>query len=464
MNMITRHWDVVRQALAADRERVAAHQAVEEATFLPAAMEIVERPVSPTARLTAWVLLGGLLVTILWLVLGKVDVVVSASGKLIPAANVQLVQPAEQGVVRRILVDDGQGVRKGQPLIVLDPTVSTAEATQAQKALETAQLDAARGRAVLGALDGHGLQFVAPPGLSSDLKEMQVSLARAQLSQIEATIAAKVADTGAAKAALAEAEVQTAKLNETLPLLDEQIAANEEMLAKGYVSKLRVIEMRRQRLASGRDRDAAIQTAKRARAQIESASSTRDQARAEARATVLTDLAKAESDAKLRAEELSKATLRSSLQVLRSPADGTVTQLAVHTVGGVVEAAKPLMIIVPKGGKLVAEVRLFNRDAGGVSVGQAAAVKLEAYPFTRFGTIEGKIATISSDAVEDEHLGLLYVVYVDVTTTPEELEKRGIRLSPGMAATADIRTGRRSLLSYLMSPVQGIAHDAGRER
>ena len=462
--MIARHWETVKTALAEDRSRVAARDAMEEATFLPAAMEIVERPVSPTARMTAWVLLSGLLVTILWLTLGKVDVVTSASGKLIPAANVQLVQPAEQGVVRKILVDDGQVVKKGQPLIVLDPTVSAAEATQAQKALETAELDAARGHAVLSALDGHGLHFVPPRKLPADLQEMQVALARAQVSQIEATIAAKVADTGAARAALAEAQVQTAKLTETLPLLDQQIAANEEMLAKGYVSKLRVIEMRRQRLASARDRDASIETAKRARAQIQAAASTRDQARAEARATVLTDLNKAEAEAKLRTEELSKATLRSSLQVLRSPTDGTVSQLAVHTVGGVVEAAKPIMIVVPQGGKILAEVRLFNRDAGGVRVGQPVAIKLEAYPFTRFGTVAGKVATISSDAIEDEHLGLVYVVYIAVTASRAELEARGVTISPGLAATADIRTGRRSILSYLLSPVRAIAHDAGREQ
>ncbi|WP_293976241.1 HlyD family type I secretion periplasmic adaptor subunit [Sphingomonas sp.] len=461
--MIARHWEAVRQALAADREREAGRSEMEETTFLPAAMEIVERPVSPTARMTTWVLLGGLLVTILWLSLGKVDVVASASGKIIPASNIQLVQPAEQGVVRRILVEDGQIVKKGQPLIVLDPTVSTAEATQAEKALETARLDAARGHAVLSALDGHGLHFVSPQKLPDDVTQMQIALARAQISQIEATIAAKVADTGAARAALAEAEVQAAKLKETLPLLDEQIAANEEMLAKGYVSKLRVIEMRRQRLASGRDRDAALQTARRARAQIEAAASTRDQARAEARANVLTDLNKAEAEAKLRAEELAKATLRSSLQVLRSPVDGTVSQLAVHTVGGVVEAAKPIMIVVPRGGRLVAEVRVFNRDAGGIRAGQPAAIKLEAYPFTRYGTVAGRIATISSDAVEDEHLGLVYVVYVDVTANAQDLQKRGIHISPGMAVTADIGTGRRSIMSYLLSPVQAMAHDAARE-
>lgn len=464
MNAISQHWDVVRSALAADRDRIRSRTAIEETTFLPAAMEVIERPVSPTARMTAWVLLIGLAVTILWLTFGKVEVVASATGKLIPAANVQLVQPTEQGVVRQILVEDGQSVKKGQPLIVLDPTVSTAEAVQAQKALEAAQLDAARGHAVLSALDGHGLHFAAPQKLPDDITRTQVALARAQVQQIEANVAARAADTGAANAALAESEVQAHKLTETLPLLDQQIEANEVMLAKGYVSKLRVIEMKRQRLSTERDRDAALQTSRRARSQILSASSTRDQARAEARTNLLTDLNKAEAEAKLRAEELSKATMRSNLQVLRSPVDGTVSQLAVHTVGGVVEAAKPIMIVVPKGGLLVAEVRMFNRDAADVRAGQKVAIKLDAYPFTRYGTVAGRISTISSDAIEDEHLGLVYVVQIAATASAAELEKRDIHMTPGMAVTADIRTGRRSILSYLVSPVQAMAHDAGRER
>jgi len=367
-------------------------------------------------------------------------------------------------VVHAILVRDGQRVRAGQALVELDPTISTAEAVQAQKALETAELDAARGRAILSALDGHGLAFSPPSGTPAAVAATQLALARAQLADIEATADTHSAERQAMIAARSEAQVQAAKLTETLPLLDEQIAANEQLLAKGYVSKLKVIEMRRQRLAAARDRDAAIQTANKAAAQMAGASSGIVQSRAEARARVLTDLAKAESDAKLRREELAKATQKSSLQTLVSPVSGTVSQLAIHTVGGVVEATKPVMVIVPDGGALVADVRILNRDVGFVKVGQPVAVKLEAFPFTRYGTLTGTIQSVGSDAIEDEKLGLVYPARVALDRKSTPRQGNLIKAVVGMQTTADIRTGRRSILSYLFSPIDKASHEAGRER
>lgn len=463
MNALTHHWNAVRDAL--DNERVRSRRVLrtEEIDFLPAALEVVERPVSPTARVTAWLLLGLLAVALLWLILGRVDVVASAPGKLVPADDVKLIQPGAAGIVHAILVRDGQSVRAGQPLVELDPTVSDADAAQASKALETAMLDAARLRAVLSALDGHGLRFTPPAGTTAEVAATQIALARAQTAEIQASGRTHAADTQAARAARAEAQIEAAKLTETLPLLDEQIAANEKLLEKGYVSKLRVIEMRRQRLSAARDRDAALATARKAEAQIAVAGGNSSQSTAEARARVLADLAKAESDARLRKEELTKATNRSSLQRLVSPVDGTVTQLAVHTVGGVVEAAKPIMVIVPARGKLVAEVAIANKDVGFVGVGQPVALKIEAFPFTRYGAVQGRLEQISSDAIQDEKRGLIYTARVALDRATIQRDGTTVALTPGMAVTADIRTGRRSLASYLLSPIDEIRRTAARE-
>lgn len=464
MNAIAHHWDVVRAALADEKLRAKGLVRTDEVSFLPAALEIIERPVSPTARATAWAMLILLGLTIAWLTFGRVDVVASAQGRLIPADNVKIIQPAEAGVVRAIMVRDGQRVRKGQPLVELDPTVSTADAVQAERALETAKLDAARASAILAALDGRGMSFVAPPGTSPVVAASQAALARAQLADIRATAATHQAEQRAAGSARGEAIVQAAKLAETLPLLDEQIAANEQLLAKGFVSKLKVIEMRRQRLAAARDRDIALQTSNKAAAQMAAAGSGTAQSEAEARARVLSDLTKAQADASLRREELTKAQQRSSLQRLRSPVDGTVTQLAVHTVGGVVEAAKPIMVVVPSGGSLLAEVKVLNKDAGSIRVGQPVAVKLEAFPFTRYDTVPGRIMSIGSDSTADEKLGLVYTALVSVERGFIDREGRRTALAPGMAATADIRTGVRSILSYLLSPIDQARLEAGRER
>lgn len=464
MNAISRHWEMVRHALAEEKARARSVTRVEETAFLPAALEIVERPVSPTARWTARTLLLLLVLICLWLVFGKVDVVASASGRLVPADNVKLIQSAQGGVVRAIHVRDGQQVRAGQVLIELDPTVSAAEVAQARQALQTAELNAARARAILAALDGHGLQFASPPGVSAEIAANHLALARARLAEIEAGSSGASSNRDAAQAARNEALIDAARLNETLPLLDEQIAANETLLARGYVSRLRVIEMRRQRLSAARDRDRALETARRATAQLAAAGSAGTQGRSEARGRILTELATAEADAGVRREELNKALQRSRSQQLRAPVDGAVAQLVAHTIGGVIEPTRPIMVVVPANAPLVMEARLLNRDAGFVSVGQSVAVKVEAFPFTRFGTAAGRVESISSDAIEDQRLGLVYVARVRLNEGVINRGDQVVRLAPGMAATADIRTGQRSLLHYLWDPISSSIESSLRER
>jgi len=464
MNMISKHWEVARTALADDRARVKARVEHGQHDFLPAALEIIERPVSPTARISAYLLGAGLLLAIIWAVFGRLDIVASAPGKLIPADNVKLIQPSEAGIVRAILVRDGQTVRKGQVLVELDPTVSTADNAQAESALQTALLDIARSEAVIRALDGGAPNFVAPPGTPASVVRTQQALATTELAAIRASISGRDSDRDAAAAARGEAMTQAKKLDETIPLIDQQLQAYEALLDKGFASRLKVIEFRRQRLATIRDREAALDTARKAGAMLSGAGSNLVQNRAEARAKVLGDLAKAQAEASLRAEELVKSQQRSRLQRLVSPVDGTVAQLAVHTIGGVVEPAKPIMVIVPEGGNLVAEVKLLNKDVGFVRAGQDVAVKLEAFPFTRYGTVPGRVETISSDAMEDQRLGLVYAARIRLGKAAIGGDDQLVALTPGMAVTADVRTGRRSIASYLISPIDEARLEAGRER
>jgi len=464
MNAFSRHWEIAKAALADDRERVRSRINRDHNEFLPAALEIVEQPVSPTARLSAYLLAGGLALALGWAFFGKLDVVSSAQGRLIPVDNIKLIQSSDAGVVRAILVHDGEQVHKGQVLVELDPTATAADTAQARSALQTAQLEVARANAVLGALDNKGLVFLPPAGTPLDIARTQQALAQAEWRALEASIAGRGSDRSAASATRDEAATQAAKLDETLPLIDEQLDAYEALLAKGYAPKLKVIELRRQRLAAIKDRDAALQTERKASAQLASAGSTVIQSRAEARAKILGALAKAQADAVLRQEELVKTEQRSRLQQLLAPVDGTVAQLSIHTIGGVVEPAKPIMVIVPRGSILVAEVKLLNKDAGFVRQGQSVAVKLEAFPFTRYGTVPGQVETIGSDAIEDEKLGLVYTARIKLDRDVIDQEKAAIRLSPGMALTADIRTGTRSIASYLISPIDQARQEAGRER
>ena len=195
-----------------------------------------------------------------------------------------------------------------------------------------------------------------------------------------------------------------------------------------------------------------------------SASSGAAQNSAQARVTLLGDLAKSEADVALRREELVKSQQLATQHRIVAPVDGTVAQLSIHTEGGVVQAGKPIMAIVPKGGPLVAEVTLLNRDIGFVQEGQAVAVKLEAFPFTRYGTIPGKVLTISSDAVIDEKLGPVYVARVRLARDTIDRGDKVVPILPGMVAMADVKTGRRSFMSYLLSPIEQARREAARER
>ncbi|WP_084582030.1 HlyD family type I secretion periplasmic adaptor subunit [Sphingomonas azotifigens] len=433
--------------------------------FLPAALEIIERPVSPTARLTAKVMLGGLAVTTAWLAIGKVEVVAPTQGRIAPIGETKIVQSPEVGIVRQILVREGQQVAKGQVLITLDPTVSAAEAAQAKVALLSAQLDVARNQAIIDALDGKGFHFAAPAGASPAEVETHRSFARAKLGQIEASLSSGRSESGAAIAASAEAQAQVRKLEQSLPLLEQQIAANEAMAAKGYVSKLRVVEMRRQLIAERQDLTAARATVAKLGQQSHSVSSLSAKTRDEARAQVLQDLVKAQDEVRGRSEEVAKASLRSSFRELRAPVSGTVSQLQVHTEGGVVEGAKPLLSLVPDDARLEAEVMIDNSDIGFVRTGMPVKVKLQAFPYTRYGMIPGTVVGISPEAVQmREGQPPVYKARIALERSHIMANGAQVALRPGMVASADIVTGKRTLLSYLVGPVLETGSDALHER
>lgn len=458
------HWDVLKEAIRADRERRKGFIPTQEADFLPAALEVAERPVSPTARVVTWVLVIGLALTIVWTVFGRVDVVASAPGTLIPTGNIKLVQSPGAGVVRAIYVRNGDAVRKGQALLDLDPTIVGADLAAAEKALATAELDIARNRAIADALSGKGLRFVAPPGTAPEIAETQRRLIAAQLAEIEAMSASLAAARATALSDANAARANAARLADTVPILDRQIDRMNRLDAKGYAPGQRLLELQRQRRAEAGEREVALTQITRGEAEARKAGEQIRETRETALRTALADLAKSEGEAILRREEVTKARQMNRFQRLAAPVDGTVQNLEVHTVGGVVEAAKPLMTVVPARGALEVQAKVLNKDIGFIRVGQEAAVKLEAFSFTRYGAVPGRVARISRDAVQDKDLGLVYVVTVTLDRSFVDADGRRYALAPGLAATVDVKTGTRRIVSYLISPLQTSISQAGRER
>ncbi len=332
MSSLGHGWRVVREALKADKARHKAAQPSADTRFLPAALEVIETPVSPTGRITAWVLIVGLVVTIGWLVLGHVDVVASAPGKIVPSGSVKIVQSAGTGVVRAIHVQDGDRVIKGQLLVELDTTLSTADLEQARKGLLAAELDVARNRAIVEGLSGGGIRFVPPAGTPPEIALAQRRLVETQVGAIDASTASLAAARSSSLSDAAAARAQREKLDETVPILDHELEAMQRLDAKGYAPGLRLLELQRQRRGEAGDRDVAAAQEARGQADARKLGRQAESVREEARRTALADLVKAENDATVRREEVTKAARRQGVQDLRAPENGTVQQLAVHTV------------------------------------------------------------------------------------------------------------------------------------
>lgn len=461
---LSRHLDAVREALRTERARALVPR-ITETQFLPAALEVAERPVSPTLRATAWILTIGLIATVLWLLLGRVDVVATASGRIIPTGDVKLVQSADNGTVRAIYVQDGDRVHQGQPLVDLDPTLVGAALEQARKELLAADVEVARNRAIANALAGAlGSPLALPPDVSPEVAETQRRLVQAHLAEVDANVASLVAARQSALADAHAAAAQAEKLARTTPILDREIAAMNALDAKGYAPGLRLMDLQRERRQEQGDRQIALaQQAK----SFDDARKTAQQiadVRETARKSVLADLAKAEADAIVRREDVIKAERRSRLQRLVAPVDGTVQQLALHTIGGVIESAKTLMVIVPTGSRIEVEARVLNKDVGFVREGQSVAVKVDAFPFTRYGVVPGRLRSLSRDAVSDSKGGLYYVARIALDRTFITVDGRELKLTSGLTVAADIRTGQRRIIGYLLSPLKGAIEQAGHER
>ncbi|HEX8125217.1 MAG TPA: HlyD family type I secretion periplasmic adaptor subunit [Allosphingosinicella sp.] len=461
---LSRHFAVLRESWRNQNEADRNRRPVEEHEFLPAALEIMEKPPSPGLRYLMLALCSLFAIALLWSYFGHVDVVAVASGKTLPVANVKVIQPMEIGAVRAIHVRNGERVKKGQLLIELDNTMAGADEAQATRGLLSARIARARNDALLAHLQGRPARFVAPPGTPAQVAETQNIVIASAVAEYEAERSSLTQSRAERSAELAGSLAEISKLRQTLPLIDQQLEARRDLSAKGHFPKLKVLEYEQLRVEHLQNIQVQESVAARARAAIANIDAQMAKLRQTFAKTASSEMATAEDESSLRGEELRKSERRRSLQQLRSPVDGVVQQLAVHTVGGVVQPAEPLMIIVPSGSDVAVEAQILNKDIGFVREGQAVRVKLEAFPFTDFGLIEGVVETISRDAIQDEKIGLVYATRIRLRRNTISINGRDQPIGPGMAVQAEVKTGERRIIQYLLSPISQTVAEAGRER
>lgn len=437
----------------------------EELAFLPARLELVESPASPLARWTMGAIVALFCVALLWAIFGKLDIVAVAPGKTVVDSRTKVIQPAETAVVHRIRVRDGQAVKQGEVLIELDATATGADVRQAGEALHHARLADLRLTAMYEALE----TGVLPPrpetsDLPADRLQAEWQLVASEFAEYEARRQSLHAGVAQRRAQEHTVRAQIAPIEQSLAIARERVADLEQLLEGQYVSRHEYLARKQEMVEMDR-----VLTAQRAMlAETRSALVTaQEELRvldADARQETLDALRQAREQVAQYEPQVARTRQRDALMQLRAPVDGTVQQLAVHTVGGVVTPAQALMVIVPSDEALEVEATVLNKDIGFIQPGQRATVKVESFPFTRYGYLEGVVDTISHDAAQDEQLGLVFPARVKLEDASLMVDGVRVALTPGMRLSVEIKTGKRRVIDYLLGPLRRRGTEALRER
>jgi hemolysin D len=454
-----------------------------EREFLPAALEVLETPPSPTGRALAMTIGAFFMVAVAWSFLGKVDVIATAPGRLLPSGKIKVVQPLDPGVVKTIAVQDGDHVSAGQLLIALDPTSVGADRDRLVHDLVQARLDVARLTALKPVAEGAGAPGQIGQIEDATLDDTQQARAalRAQLDEQAAKVAGLEQQISEKRAEAGEVNATIAKTNASLPMLAEKARLHQKLKEQGFGTSFADLDAQEQLSDARRDLEVQAERLAQAHASMAALERQRAQAVSEFAAGVLADLEKAREKENELSQELIKAQQKSTATEIRSPIDGVVEELAVHTVGGVVTPAERLLVVVPDNQRLTVEAQLANRDVGFVHAGQDVSVKIETFNFTRYGLVHGKVIDVSRDAVaqaerqaEDANgaatpqqpstASPTYVARISLDKTSMVVDGRREPLLPGMAVTAEVRTGRRTIIDYLLSPLARKSNEALHER
>jgi len=444
------------------------------ADFSPPLLRIQQKPPAPLAGWMLRLLIALLAAMVLWTAFGRLDIVAVADGKLVPSSYLKIVQPAEQGIVNEILVKEGQKVDAGQVLIRMDAVLTQADVKAIQADYDNKRLALRRVDAQLAA-KSLARDRGDPPELYAQVAAQYAANVRAY----ENALAQERALLDKARHDLAAAGATKTKLEQVLPHYMEQEKAFEKLTKDGFAGRIMLSEKKRERVEREQDLRTQEFTIRSNQALIEQSEQKIAQITADYRRQLQTERVDVAAQLQKANQELAKLSHRQQLLELRAPQPGIVKDLATHTVGTVAAPGTILMTLVPEADNLVAEVWVSNQDVGFVRPGQSAKLKLAAFQFQKYGLLDGKVLHVNADATEapsantrsdaltgrDRPMGpLAFRTLVELAS--QELLADGQRhaLQPGMQVAGEIHLGTRTILEYLLSPIQKAFHEAGRER
>lgn len=437
--------------------------------FSPPLLRLQQSVPNPLGRKVLWAMLVLLVLFAIWAFVGRLDIVAVAEGKLVPQSYVKIVQPAEAGIVKDILVKEGDTVRAGQVLMRMDTLITDADANSIQADLQGKRLALRRVDAELADAPFQ-LQAGDPPHLAAAAQSQY----RANRAAFHAALAEERSRLAKARQDLAAALEVRRKFSAVLPHYREQEKAFEKLGKDGFAGGVLVSDKRRERIEKEQELATQDHMIESARAGVQQSEMKLVQIDSDYRRQLHVERGEAQRAFDQLSQELAKQTHRKELLELKATQDSVVKELATHSSGTVVQPGTVLLTLVPLDETLRAEVWLANDDIGFVKQGQSVRLKFAAFPFQKYGMVEGTVEHIGADSVESERQGAggqpgaappsNFKALVALKSAALEADGTRFPLSAGMQANAEILLGTRTVLEYLLSPVQKAWHEAARER
>jgi HlyD family secretion protein len=391
-----------------------------------------------------------------WAHFSKVDEVAVAQGELIPSEQVRPVRALEGGIIREIKVEEGQQVKQGDVLIEQDPTLTQTAIDRLQQSANLIRQDIARLEA-------------ERTGQSSSGTALQDQLIAARLRDFDTRQAAATAEANRQSATIGEARAQLARFQENLRNARSTLATAQEReqslssLADpitGAVSRIDYLEAK-DRLTEAQNQVASIeqaiaaqqQSVRQAEAAYQSAQQTAAGLGSQRQSEILTQLNQRQEDLTNLEGQIAQASKQQEREVIRAPIDGRIYNIEATIGEGTIEPNEELLSILPEGEELMLEAKVLNRDIGFISPGMRVKIKVATFPFQEFGTIEGEVVQISPNATADRDLGLVFMARIRMSRTTVRVRGQDVELAPGMAATAEIVTRQKTVLTFLTEPI-----------
>ena len=432
-----------------------------ETEFLPAALEVIETPPSPMGRKMLWLLIALLVCILLWSILGHVDEVAIAQGKIIPVGDVKVVQAEDKGVVKAIHVKDGQVVKKGDLLLELDTTMTSADVARLKKEIAYYSLEIDR---LLAEEQETPFEPQKYPELEERDIQFQINLYKSRLAEYQVKLAAANANIRQSYASLASAKSNYTKYVSLYAIAKDKEERVEQLVQQDAVSAFTLFEHQANRIEL--EQNIAAQTSEIARLEgaIANSQESAESIKAERNRENTSKLVEDRKQLQSYSEELKKAEEQDRLSHIVSPIDGRVGQLAVHTVGGIVTSAQALMEIVPDNAELQVEAWLANKDTGFVKKGQKAEVKIETFNFQKYGTVGAEVLEVSPNAVEDKEKGRVYRILLSLDKNSFIVNNEEVALTSGMTAIGEIKIKQKRIIEFFLDPFRRYQSEALRER